>query len=285
MKESITKTVTLELNDSGIQARIPARQGDSLVYRVNVKLTLGGKRFSPEGVALAQVYAMLPDGSVVSSDCKGHRDGGYTFIPGTGFFRLGGPVLCRLVLRGDDGGEMYSSAFAFDTEICFGSDMEPIPAEEYSRIEELLLRVLDVKRECETIAAELGNITAVSTTISGRDSFIVYNAKDKNYVKVDWFSAGIAIQNFLDGKITAKALKDIEDTGYVATIPELEEDSVIALRSDIPSVPVQSVNGKVGAVSLGAADVGAAPAGKTITITGVDEDGVTHTWTVYGGTA
>ena len=41
--------------------------------------------------------------------------------------------------------------------------------------------------------------------------------------------------------------------------------------SNPPPYPVTSVNGKTGAVSL-----------DTITITGVDENGTTHTWTVYG---
>ena len=42
--------------------------------------------------------------------------------------------------------------------------------------------------------------------------------------------------------------------------------------SNPPPYPVTSVNGKTGAVSLG-----------TLTITGVDTGGTTHTWTVYGG--
>lgn len=52
--------------------------------------------------------------------------------------------------------------------------------------------------------------------------------------------------------------------------------------SNPPPYPVTSVNNKTGAVSLKASDVGAAPSDKTITITGVDENGATHTWTVYG---
>ena len=42
--------------------------------------------------------------------------------------------------------------------------------------------------------------------------------------------------------------------------------------SNPPPYPVTSVNGETGAVSLG-----------TLTITGVDSSGTTHTWTVYGG--
>ena len=74
-------------------------------------------------------------------------------------------------------------------------------------------------------------------------------------------------------------------TGAVQLVPSdigAQPAGDYAYRSELPSVPVQSVNGKTGAVHLKAFDVGAAPSDKTITITGVDESGTTHTWTVYG---
>lgn len=52
--------------------------------------------------------------------------------------------------------------------------------------------------------------------------------------------------------------------------------------SNPPPYPVTKVNGKTGAVSLSAADVGAVPTTNALTVTGVDADGVTHTWTMYG---
>lgn len=64
---------------------------------------------------------------------------------------------------------------------------------------------------------------------------------------------------------------------------EADKEEIVGELAD--AAPVRSVNGKTGAVSLSAPDVGAAPSDKTITITGVDESGTTHTWTVYGGTA
>lgn len=51
-----------------------------------------------------------------------------------------------------------------------------------------------------------------------------------------------------------------------------------------PPYPVSSVNGKSGVVSLSASDVGAVPTTSVLTVTGVDADGVTHTWTMYGVT-
>ena len=67
------------------------------------------------------------------------------------------------------------------------------------------------------------------------------------------------------------------DSGYLTAVPAeyaktedipknpadigAQPEGDYAFRSDIPSVPVQSVNGKTGAVSLNAADVGARPSG------------------------
>ena len=55
--------------------------------------------------------------------------------------------------------------------------------------------------------------------------------------------------------------------------------------ADVGAVPTsRTVNGKnLGAnITLGASDVGAVPTSAAITVTGVDADGNTHTWTMYG---
>ena len=52
--------------------------------------------------------------------------------------------------------------------------------------------------------------------------------------------------------------------------------------SNPPPYPVTSVNGQTGAVSLDASAVGAVPNTQTITVTGVDANGTTYTWTMYG---
>lgn len=52
--------------------------------------------------------------------------------------------------------------------------------------------------------------------------------------------------------------------------------------SNPPPYPVKSVNGKTGAVTLAATDVGAVSLATNFTLTAVDKDGVTHTYTVYG---
>lgn len=55
--------------------------------------------------------------------------------------------------------------------------------------------------------------------------------------------------------------------------------------ANVGAVPTsRKVNGKAlsGDISLSAADVGAVPTSSKLTVTGVDADGVTHTWTMYG---
>lgn len=52
--------------------------------------------------------------------------------------------------------------------------------------------------------------------------------------------------------------------------------------SNPPPYPVTKVNGKTGAVTLRASDVGAVDLSTRFTLTAVDKDGVTHAYTVYG---
>lgn len=55
--------------------------------------------------------------------------------------------------------------------------------------------------------------------------------------------------------------------------------------SEVGAVPTsRKINGKQlsADISLAAADVGAVPTTKTITVTGIDADGVSHSWTMYG---
>jgi lysophospholipase L1-like esterase len=83
--------------------------------------------------------------------------------------------------------------------------------------------------------------------------------------------------DFVKGKdeIPVKTSQLENDSGYLTEVPEgyaktadipkvpadigAQPAGNYALKTEIPSVPVQSVNGKTGAVTLGAADVGARP--------------------------
>lgn len=296
MVGSIERRLTLELNSTGVQARLPSRQGEALVYRIVISFSWNGHQYFPKDAVWAEVRATLPDGRVISSDCIIEDGRRCVFIPGAEFFECGGAVLCRAILRGEDGGELCAPVFAIDAEPSNALSDGVTDAERYSRLGELISEVMaekhslgtrvdeklaELTKAVEDELAGLGNIEKTKQSVDLRDFFPLYSTADGEFVRISWSALRQLVVSASDGNVTAKALVD-NDTGCVAELPELEEDSVVALRSDIPTVPVQSVNGKTGAVSLGASDVGAAPASQTITITGVDEDGTTHTWTVYG---
>lgn len=56
----------------------------------------------------------------------------------------------------------------------------------------------------------------------------------------------------------------------------------IGAMADSYTAPVASVNKKTGEVTLSAADVGAVPTGKQMTMIGIDASGVEHVYTIYG---
>ena len=56
----------------------------------------------------------------------------------------------------------------------------------------------------------------------------------------------------------------------------------LATKNDLPPYYVQKINGQNGVVTLKADDVGAVPNTEYLTVTGVDENGTTHTWKMYG---
>ena len=234
MVGAIEKKITLDLGECGVQNRILVRQGDSLVYRVTVTITKNGRPFFPDDVILAQVRAELPSGKTVVADC-GIEGGKCTFIPGAGFFCHGGPVLCRLVLRGADGGELYSPTFAFDAETTFSTE-NATDAESYSRIAELLFQVREIKKECEQIASSIGIIDTVRNNITARDQMILYNTTGKSYERVPWTTVRATMKNALDGELMAVGVFDEAGSGCSATIPELEDDDYIVVGAQLEAL-------------------------------------------------
>lgn len=72
------------------------------------------------------------------------------------------------------------------------------------------------------------------TSLDGRDAFIVYDIPEGEPKKILWEKLYSLIKGKLDkDDITATAMADEAGTGYIASIPELEDDSVIALVGDI----------------------------------------------------
>ena len=85
--------------------------------------------------------------------------------------------------------------------------------------------------------------------------------------------------NTLIGKVNA-CVKTTTQT--LSSTQKSQARANIGAMADTYTAPVTSVNGKTGKVVLDATAVGAAPASNTITVTGVDANGTTHTWTMYG---
>lgn len=185
MTGSFEHKITLELNRSGVQERIPVRQGDSLVHAVTVSLTDNGRAFSPAGAEWAQVVGLLPDGEAVTGDAK-IGDKSCSFIPGSGFFAFGGPVLCRLILRGADGAELCSPAFAFDVERAFAGAVSAVPAEQYSRMAELLREMLEIQQKCEDTAVDSDYLSRTKTAPAGEDSFLIHDPADGRLASITW---------------------------------------------------------------------------------------------------
>lgn len=79
-------------------------------------------------------------------------------------------------------------------------------------------------------------------------------------------------------------------TGYTETDPTVPSWAKATSKpsytaSEVGAVPTsRTVNGKKLSknITLNASDVGAVPTSQTITVTGIDADGVSHSWTMYG---
>lgn len=71
------------------------------------------------------------------------------------------------------------------------------------------------------------------TALDSTDGFVVHDEPAKETKRLTWFHLQKIIRDLFDGKISANAVADEADTGYKAVIPELEDDAVLALASDI----------------------------------------------------
>lgn len=152
--------VTLDLSRGGIVCRIRVRRGDSFVHRVRVRLKNGGSLTLPPWLVFARAEATLPTGESVYCDCTVEGDE-LCFTPGYGFFAVGGGILCRIVLRGGGGEELYSPAILFEAEeTALPTDL--CPQEEYSPMGLTVGRVADMERRCSEYAALCrGSVIAV----------------------------------------------------------------------------------------------------------------------------
>ena len=75
----------------------------------------------------------------------------------------------------------------------------------------------------------------------------------------------------------------INDTNVGAVLAQLFNDYVVT-AADVVNLKNRKINGKAlsADITLSASDVGAVPTTQSITVTGIDADGVSHSWTMYG---
>lgn len=116
-------------------------------------------------------------------------------------------------------------------------------------------------------ASEVGALSADTVIPTIPDNVSAFR-NDAGYLTEHQDLTGYATERYVQGYAQPKGdyLTAIPD-GYAKTedIPTKPEDigaqpaGNYALKTDIPSVPVRSVNGKIGSVSLSASDVGARP--------------------------
>lgn len=249
----IERKITLELCGTGVQTRVRARQGDSLVHKIIVNFTRYGRACFPADTVMAEVRGVLPNGKIISADAVIDNGERCAFTPGTAFFECGGSVICNLILRGSDGGELCAPAFAIDVEPSSAAADEVSEGETYSRIAELLSEVLAeksnlgekldekisaMKSELEEKLSDTVIVDGTKTSIDTRDYVLIYDTREGKYLKVQWTQFRQAMRSFLEGNMSAIALVDA-DSGYTAELPELEDDSVIALQKDIEDLPFE----------------------------------------------
>ena len=177
----ITHKFVLDVDEVGIRARIPLRRGDSMVHKISVRLTRGGITLRLPGMIWARAEATRPDGSTVFEDCAfdGIR---YTFTVPSGFTCMSGATLCRIVLRGGEGEELYSPAFALDAE------ETPLPddvsaADEYSPMGEAVRTVEECRREC---ADSVGRVTEMIEGFRDSASAQIRSYVDELILKGEW---------------------------------------------------------------------------------------------------
>lgn len=115
----------------------------------------------------------------------------------------------------------------------------------------------------------IDSITASKVSVGDIVNDLITNVDNKPLSAAQ----GVALKKLVDAIVIPTKVSAFDnDKGYLTSYTE--SDPTVPAWAKSPTKP-----------SYTASEVGAAPSDKTITITGVDEDGVTHTWTVYGGTA
>lgn len=84
-------------------------------------------------------------------------------------------------------------------------------------------------------AEGMATITALQTS----DSFILYDLPGKTMAKLTWDNLRKLILTYMNGRVVAGSTASVSDeaeTGFAATIPELEDDTVLLTEQDMPRI-------------------------------------------------
>lgn len=148
--------------------------------------------------------------------------------------------------------------------------------------EDIRLLIADLSTRLSTLA------DSDDTTLDQMSELVAYVKSNKSLID-GITTSKVSVSDIVDNLATNVASKPLSAAQGVVLKALIDAITVPAKTSQLindsgylTAAPVTSVNGKTGAVSLSAGDVGAVSVSQTLMLTGIDEDGVSHSWTVYG---
>lgn len=161
----------------------------------------------------------------------------------------------------------------------------------------------DIRLQLKEVADRLNALADTDDETLDQVSEIVAYIKSNKALIDAITTKKVNVSDIVDNLTTSTADKPLSAKQGVALKKLIEEiivpTKVSQLENDtgyLTSAPVASVNGKTGVVKLNATDVGArpdnwmptaqnvgaVPVNETVTLVGVDANGVSHTWIIYG---
>ena len=243
-----TYRLTLDIHQVIAQVSIPVFFQDTWV-RFLFNLTDGGKPYTLEEVAKATLFGKKADGTSLVEDCniiENNTRIEYTFSEQTASAL--GPVECEIRLYSKSGRQLTSPSFTIVVEERVLKDEDIIESEtEKSAIDRILdseeaIKAAATKAEAEADRAEEAARSIIENGGGGGGS----GKSAYEYAQEGGYQ----------GTEEEFAVKMAEECPTKLSAFENDEGFI-----DAKGAPVQSVNGRTGAVTLVAVDVGADPAG------------------------
>ena len=166
-------------------------------------------------------------------------------------------MLCRVILRGDDGGELCAPVFAIDAEPSSAISDRIAQAEQYSRMAELLRQIMAEKDSLDSGIAEklaefseeidrriaemsgAGQVGDIKRNPDLADYFPFFSVADDQYMKMPWSVLRLLMKNYVDGAVAANAVTDSAGK-FRATLPAMTGNGVLALADDLANLPAET---------------------------------------------